>query len=374
MKKGVFLIAFFSAAHFLSLLKAQNYSVYVSDAGNFNNPPWQILKFDENGENGEVFISDHLAWPQDIMFLESNGTVLISNLNTNRISKFDAATGAFISEFTTGIAGPTRMEIGPEGLLYVLQAFGNGRVRRYNLDGSLVDEFTTVGVSNSIGIDWDAAGNFYISSYTDKNVRKFSPTGADLGLFINSNLAGPTNIWFADNGDLLSLDFDGAAVKRFDSNGTYLGVLISGLPQCEGVEFLPNGNLLIGVGGTSSVREYNSSGAFVGDFVQPGTLGLLTPNAVVVRNLTPSSSQQVSYQELDFVTPSAGTYFQISKPDELREVATLVVYAAAGTVVETIDFAESLTLDASTWANGIYIISARLPNGILGRQKILVSH
>jgi len=34
----------------------QTIEVYVSDAGNFSSPPWQILKFDENGDNGEVFI------------------------------------------------------------------------------------------------------------------------------------------------------------------------------------------------------------------------------------------------------------------------------------------------------------------------------
>lgn len=52
-------------------VNAQTGKIYVSDAGNFNFPPWQILKFDENGENGEVFISDHLAWPQDIFFLKA---------------------------------------------------------------------------------------------------------------------------------------------------------------------------------------------------------------------------------------------------------------------------------------------------------------
>jgi len=48
----------------------QTTEIYVSDAGNFSSPPWKILKFDENGENPEIFINTNLAWPQDIVFLE----------------------------------------------------------------------------------------------------------------------------------------------------------------------------------------------------------------------------------------------------------------------------------------------------------------
>lgn len=33
-----------------------DYTVYVSDAGNFDNPPWQILKFDHNGKNPNRYL------------------------------------------------------------------------------------------------------------------------------------------------------------------------------------------------------------------------------------------------------------------------------------------------------------------------------
>ena len=133
----------------------QNLEIYVSDAENFSSPPWKILKFDENGENPEIFIDTVLAWPQDILFLEEQQVVLISNLNTGRITKYNSSTGEFIGDFATGIGGPTRMKIGADSLLYVLQWTGNGKVRRYQLDGTFVNEFTSVGVAQSIGIDWD---------------------------------------------------------------------------------------------------------------------------------------------------------------------------------------------------------------------------
>ncbi|HEY6437246.1 MAG TPA: hypothetical protein VIY47_11705, partial [Ignavibacteriaceae bacterium] len=168
----------------------QDVEIYVSDAGNFSSPPWQILKFDENGENPEVFINTNLAWPQDILFLEDQQVVLISNYNTGRITKYNSSTGIYIEDFASGVGGPTRMKIGADSLLYVLQAAGNGRVRRYRLNGIFVDEFTNIGVPQSIGIDWDSNGNLYVSSYNGDFVRKFDADGNDLGIFINTNLLG----------------------------------------------------------------------------------------------------------------------------------------------------------------------------------------
>ncbi len=69
------------------------------------------------------------------------------------------------------------MKIGADSLLYVLQWSGNGKVRRYELDGTFVDDFTSVGVTQSIGIDWDNDGNLYVSSYGGDNVRKFDTNG-----------------------------------------------------------------------------------------------------------------------------------------------------------------------------------------------------
>jgi hypothetical protein len=85
-------------------------------------PPWQILRYDESGENPEVFIAAQLARPQDILFLEDQGEVLISNLNSGRITWHQADTGVFHNNFATGISGPTRMKVGPDGRLYVLHA------------------------------------------------------------------------------------------------------------------------------------------------------------------------------------------------------------------------------------------------------------
>lgn len=344
----------------------QDLEIYVSDAGNFSNPPWKILKFDENGENPEIFIDTVLAWPQDIVFLEDQQVVLVSNLNSGRITKYNSSTGDYIGNFATGIAGPTRMKIGADSLLYVLQWSGNGKVRRYQLNGTFVDEFTGVGVPQSIGLDWDSNGNLYVSSYSGDNVRKFGSSGNDLGLFVTSNLAGPTNIWFNDNGDLLVSDYDGTAVKRFDSNGVFQNNFATGLSQSEGVDFFPNGNILIGNGATHSVKMYDSNGVYIEEFIPNGSGGLMTPNAVVIRKSNPVSvDDEPSIRNLDFYlnqnypnpfNPST----KISWQSPVSGWQTLKIFDVLGREVETLvdEFKDA------GFNSTFYNVNSSLPSGV----------
>jgi sugar lactone lactonase YvrE len=263
---------------------AQGFELYVVDVGPNRGAPWQVLKYDENGENPEVFIDSELNRPQDIVFIEDRNLALVSNLGTQRITQYDATTGEYLGEFATGIGQPTRMEIRPDNLLYVLQWAGNGRVLRYDLLGNFVDEFTTFGVPNSIGMDWDSEGNLYVASWNGKFVRKFDGQGNNLGIFINEGLQGPTNIWFEGDGNLMVMDWSGGAIRRYSADGVLLNSPVRNLSEPEGVEFLENGHFLVGNGGTSAVKQYRPNGNFVKDFVPSGSGGLVKPNGLRIRD------------------------------------------------------------------------------------------
>ncbi len=360
---------------------SQTIEVYVSDARNFSSPPWQVLKFDENGENPEVFINTNLAWPQDILFLENQDIVLISNLNSGTITKHNSSTGAYIEDFATGISGPTRMKIGGDSLLYVLQWSGNGRVKRYQLDGTFVDDYTSVGVSNSIGIDWDSNGNLYVSSYNGASVRKFDTNGTDLGIFVNTNLLGPTNIWFDTNGDLLVIDYNGSSVKRFDSTGMFLDNFITGLGSAEGVAFFPNGNILIGNGSTSSVKMFDSLGNYIEDFIPTGAGNLLRPNAVVIReNNTVSVSEMENFidnyiLEQNYPNPfNPSTIIRFSVPNS--GFTQLKIYNALGKEIKTLVNENKqagnyqVEFNAEKLSNGVYFY--RLVNGKFSETKKMI--
>ncbi|HEY6436008.1 MAG TPA: T9SS type A sorting domain-containing protein, partial [Ignavibacteriaceae bacterium] len=332
-----------------------------------------------------VFINTNLAWPQDILFLEDQQVVLISNYNTGRITKYNSSTGDYIGNFATEVAGPTRMKIGADSLLYVLQAAGNGRVRRYRLDGIFVDEFTNIGVVQSIGIDWDSNGNLYVSSYNGDFVRKFDADGNDLGIFINTNLLGPTNIWFDKNGDLLVLDFDGTSVKRFNSDGNFLNNFITGLSGAEGVAFLSNGNILIGNAATSSVKMFDSSGNYIEDFIWSGAGNLITPNAIVIRETNPSSvSGDENYSNLNnFVleqnypnpfNPTTNIRFRIAD----HGFATLNVYNILGNEIAILVGEElaagehEITFDASNLPSGIYFYQLKVGSFVQTNKMTLL--
>ena len=264
----------------------EGYQIYVSDVPNFDQPSWKIFRYDHNGENPVVFTEEELAWPQDLVFLEDKGEVLISNLNSGKINRHNSTTGAFIATFASEISGPTRTKIGPDGLLYVLQWAGDGKVLRYNLDGTKVDAFTDTGIPQSIGLDWDHSGNLYVSSFQNNQVIKFDTQGRSQGVFTaDGNTQGPTNIWFNAAGDLMVNDWKAGKVVTFDASGQFLATFATGLSQVEGVSELDDGSLLIGNGGTGAVKLFDADGNFIEDFVPSGSGGLGKPNAVIVRKV-----------------------------------------------------------------------------------------
>ena len=352
-----------------SLCMAQSFEVYVSDAGNFSNPPWQILKFDMHGQNPSVFMNTNLNWPQDILFVEDSNFVLVSNLGSGTISKHDATTGAYLSDFAGLISGPTRMKIGPDSLIYVLQWSGNGKVKRYAFDGSFIDDFTSVGVPQSIGIDWDEEGFLYVSSYSGDLVRKFDTTGADMGIFIGSSLIGPTNIWFDLDGDLLVSDYDGTSVKRFDSTGNYVNEFITGLSRSEGIAFLPNGDLLIGNGSTASVKQFDSNGNYLQEFISSGTGNLLNPNAIMVRQTTVNSVLERRSADQNLFTSSSGQLFYLN-PEISINIRSIGIYDVIGKLKCLPDQG---IWNASPYRTGIYFAKAEMADGTFRIQKLIVS-
>lgn len=353
-------------------LQAQNLAVYVSDAANFNSGPFQIAKFDQNGnyEGALIDVSNGIVWPQDIVFVDGEEAVLISNLSASGIiSKHQWNTGNLIENFAEGIAGPTRMKIGPDGLLYVLQwSNTNNKVLRYELDGTFVDEFSEVGVVQSIGIDWDSNGDFYVSSYNQSTIRKFDgTTGADMGLFIDSGLQGPTNIFFEPGGDLIVFNYNSGIVKRFDSGGNFVEDLITGVNGCEGFDFFPNGDILIGVGSDGSVRRYDSNYNFIENFVDPGVL--ITPNAINIREDIPLAVGENAL-ELITVTPTIGTVFTLTD-QAINNFDTFVIHNIQGQLVGTIDPGVQRSWNASHLAEGIYLLTS-IGNGQRHTQKLVV--
>ena len=340
-------------------VQAQDYYLYVSDAGGFNSPPWQVMRYNLDGSNPQVFIDndffvgESVGWPQDVLFLEDQGVVLISCLVGNRITKHDANTGAYIEDFATIAGGPTRMKIGADNLIYVLQwSSTDNNVLRFEQDGTFVDEFTNEGVPRSIGLDWDLDGNLYVSSYGGSSVTQFNNDGESQGVFIDTNLSGPTNIHREADDNFLVLNWNGGNIQRFDANGTHLETFTTEVSQPEGIAIHPiNNNYIIGNGGAGQIDEFAADGSLVQTIVEGGS-DLLQPNAVVVRQATLSVGEVK--KEKVMVTPTVGSQFSLS-PSLMQELKTLEAFNLFGQKVAEIELKETLW-DASSLAEGMYVL------------------
>jgi len=356
-----------TALTFTTLLFSQNYDIYVSDAGNYG-PGSKILKFDPDGQNPVLFTDENIDWPQDILFLEEENVVLISNLNTNVITKHDSNSGDYIENFATVSGGPTRMEIGPDGSIYVLQWGGDGLVLRYDTNGTLLGAFTSVGVTQSIGIEWDDDNSIYVSSYGGGTVRKFDASGQDLGLFITSELTGPTNIKTDSNGDFLVLDWTDGNIERFDSQGNHLDTFITNISQAEGIAFYNDGNFLIGHGADGSVKHYDTNGNLLQEIIESGSGGLIRPNAVILRD--PELSVNEFKISSNFIfNNSIGKEFYINQNIKSK-IKRLIIYDIKGQKIKEIpSINNKLHLNLSS---GVYMINAITNQGIL-TQKIVIT-
>ena len=378
---GLFVAAWLCLA---TVLHVHATEIFICDAGNLSTLPGQILRVDENGENAQIYINSNLSWPQDILFLDEMQEVLVSNFNSGRITRYDLTTGGYLGNFATGLANPTRMKIGADGLLYVLQWGGNGTVRRYELDGTSLGAFTTAGVTSGIGLDWDAQLNLYVSSYYGATVRRFDPEGNDLGLFIQQTLVGPTNLWFAGS-ELRVLDYNSGVVSRFDEDGVWLGSFITGLGQAEGVDFFANGQILIGNGLTHSVKLFDGTGAYVREFVANGTAGLITPNAIVIREADVSVPDRGPTGLLPTSLELLGNWpnpFNPSTTIEYRlrqgAVVQLTVHDLQGGLVALLEEGyqaaglRRVPFNGSALASGVYLITLRSGSDLRSERMLLL--
>lgn len=320
--KKIVLISGFMAVAFSAFTQTSQYQVLVQ---NRNNNSVQL--YSESGTYLYDIISSGsggLSAPEDILFLPDS-TLLVSGFNNIALKRYDALTGAYLGDFTTGysLALPSKMSIGSDSLIYVTQwGTTQNKVVRFNLSGQFVDEFTGVGTPNGLGHVWDNDGNFYISVYGNGGngyIRKFDSSGNDLGVFISSMpLQGPTDIWWAANGDMIVEDWTSGKVWRYDSSGAYLGWFISvGLVNPEGIAFTPDGKMLIGDWGLDQVLQYDSLGNYQGVFAFSN--GLVDPNGVHIHpiNLFTLSVMELSEQAFQIFPNPSNDIFHVRFPDEV---------------------------------------------------------
>ena len=129
----------------------------------------------------------------------------------------------------------------PPDTFYVTN-FGNGTVEKLTAGGVGSVFANTV---NPTGLAFDADGNLFVAS-DDPNsysIRKFSPTGSDLGVFANTGLSSPLAIAFDGGYNLYVANAGSSTIEKFTPDG--MGTVFAGANNPIGLAFDSTGNLYV---------------------------------------------------------------------------------------------------------------------------------
>ncbi|MEL6810687.1 MAG: T9SS type A sorting domain-containing protein [Bacteroidota bacterium] len=368
----------------LSLLLILSFSSVISQTIYYasNRVLNAVNAYDEDGNYLNEFIekdSGGLSNPQDIV-LHPDNFLLVTGSNNEQIKKFDALSGAYLGDWSDDsfdLGRPSKMSIGPDGLLYVTQwgtTSATARVVRFDMDGNYLGGFTPL-APTGLGHVWDDDGNFYLAVFGVStgigNVRKYDPNGNLIEIFIDSTfLENPTYIWWDSNGDMLVQDFTAGKVLRYDNNGDYLGEFITGLSNPEGITVLENGHILISERGANQITEFDSDGTLIGQW-DDGVGTLAGPNFIEPIE-TPTFGIDDLGASVVMVTPTMGRQFNFEE-SLTGDYESIRIYNMAGVEVETIHLDEQRFWNASGWAEGMYFLVALDVHGRKSHQKIIVS-
>jgi streptogramin lyase len=212
---GALNVALFKQPSRITIDEAQN--LYILDQGNL-----RIRKITKDtqlvstiagkgampafGGDGGDALSANFAWevgsnPEPSGGIAyANNTLYIADTDNHRIRKMDLATNIVTTIAGTGVAGysgddgaatsaqlnaPRDLEIGPEGDLYIADT-DNGRVRAIDLSSGVIRtvvgtgelgytreeevEATTMRLHRTFGVDFDPAGNLYVSDSLNSRI------------------------------------------------------------------------------------------------------------------------------------------------------------------------------------------------------------
>jgi hypothetical protein len=169
----------------------------------------------------------------------------------------------------------------------------------YEYDGVTTTVWGSLAGMEAYGIAWDHNTNVLVTDYSAQKVQRFSINGSYLGVFGDTSCCGSPHYLTYGPGGNVYVTTSGNNVRRYSPTGVDLGNFVAGgsggLSDPEGLTFAPNGDLLVVDRPNNLVRRYNgSTGAYIGDFQSgflndPYGITISGTNVLVVSRLGSSS-------------------------------------------------------------------------------------
>ncbi len=222
-------IALIAAIGSLGTLSADEFYISYSDFNNNN-----VHKFSASGTDLGVFASAGLSVPRGLAF-DSLGNLYVANESNNTVRRFDRS-GADLGVFAAaGLRTPVSIAFDSQGNLYVSNALP-GIIRKFGPSGTSLGIFAIIDSSALLGIAFDRNGNLYAANASDNTIHEFGPTGVDLGIFADTGLAQPWGLAFDSGGNLYVANSAigggfgnplGSSIRKFSPTGVDLGTFAS---------------------------------------------------------------------------------------------------------------------------------------------------
>jgi sugar lactone lactonase YvrE len=176
-----------------------------------------IQKFTPDGI-GSVFASTAMTHPGGLAFDRAGNLYVASS---SYITKFTPEGVA--STFTsTGVSAGQGLAFDGAGNLYVANWFNN-TIRRFSSTGADLGVFASTGLNGPVGLAFDGAGNLYAANRGNSTIWKFTPQGVG-SLFANTGLNSPRGLAFDSAGNLYAANILGYSIEKFSPTGQDLGV------------------------------------------------------------------------------------------------------------------------------------------------------
>ena len=142
-------------------------------------------------------------------------------------------------------------------------------VEKFTLEGVASTFAAPPGIGNPYGITFDAEGNLYVVNSAGYNtIRKYSPTGQDLGNFVSTNIDSPQGIAFDRVGNLYVASNNSSAILKFFPDGTPAPAPFASTRYPAGIAFDGSGNLYAvnSAGGDNTIHRFGPNGEDQGVF------------------------------------------------------------------------------------------------------------
>jgi PKD repeat protein len=290
-----------------------------------------------HGLGSEKPVTDNvIATTRDFLNKEipAEGIILIPNSADNTVMALDPETGELIDAAyfpADDVNLSTPIEILFNGSTYFISDQLKRLIQEYDMDGNFIGTFAPEGgedtniLHNIRGIHLRENGNLLVTVAGMANahsIAEFNTEGEYLGNFIANGaggLDGPWDILYRpDFNDYLVSANGSSGIHRYDHEGEFIEIFVSGLAFPEQMQLLANGNILVAnFSGAQGLYEFDSQGNQIGYYnVVTGLRGVheLPDGNILVTNSAGVHKINRENQSLGLMTSGNARFITLVKP------------------------------------------------------------